>query len=173
LIPFVFPLFLFFFKWNILSIMKKSLTLKEDRSVCGGQDQRTLQIHPTLGCNLYCKHCYSSSGPGFGDNGFFRIAYEQVKIDDYDKFGLRVTNPDPWTKRRVHSGNIIESGNGGFNNNFEMLAPGGNGKQIRHWWRDNARSGFPWAQAHSLQMTLLYVLRLRPLPIIETLNLYI
>jgi hypothetical protein len=84
---------------------------------------------------------------GFGENGFFRIAYGQVKIDDYAKFGLRFTNPDPWTKRRLHSGNIIESGNGGFNNNFEILATGGNGKQIRHWWRDNARSGFPWAQA--------------------------
>lgn len=49
-------------------MMKKSVTLKEDRFICcdsgsGGQNQRTLQIHPTLGCNLFCKHCYSSSGP--------------------------------------------------------------------------------------------------------------
>jgi Fe-coproporphyrin III synthase len=43
--------------------MKKSLTCKQDRSICSGQCQRTLQIHPTLGCNLFCKHCYSSSGP--------------------------------------------------------------------------------------------------------------
>ena len=27
------------------------------------QRQKTLQIHPTLFCNLYCSHCYSSSGP--------------------------------------------------------------------------------------------------------------
>ena len=29
---------------------------------CGLQ-QRIIQIHPTLTCNLLCKHCYSSSGP--------------------------------------------------------------------------------------------------------------
>ena len=28
-----------------------------------GFDERTIQIHPTLECNLYCKHCYSESGP--------------------------------------------------------------------------------------------------------------
>jgi Fe-coproporphyrin III synthase len=24
---------------------------------------RVIQIHPTLRCNLFCAHCYSSSGP--------------------------------------------------------------------------------------------------------------
>ncbi len=28
-----------------------------------GPKQNTIQIHPTLGCNLFCKHCYSNSGP--------------------------------------------------------------------------------------------------------------
>jgi Fe-coproporphyrin III synthase len=27
------------------------------------QQQRAVQIHPTLWCNLLCQHCYSSSGP--------------------------------------------------------------------------------------------------------------
>jgi MoaA/NifB/PqqE/SkfB family radical SAM enzyme len=28
-----------------------------------GSDYRVVQIHPTLRCNLRCRHCYSSSGP--------------------------------------------------------------------------------------------------------------
>ena len=28
-----------------------------------GSDYRVIQIHPTLRCNLRCRHCYSSSGP--------------------------------------------------------------------------------------------------------------
>jgi MoaA/NifB/PqqE/SkfB family radical SAM enzyme len=30
-----------------------------------GNPVRVIQIHPTLECNLRCRHCYSSSGPGF------------------------------------------------------------------------------------------------------------
>lgn len=30
----------------------------------GAAGQRTVQVHPTLRCNLACRHCYSSSGPG-------------------------------------------------------------------------------------------------------------
>jgi pyruvate-formate lyase-activating enzyme len=29
-----------------------------------GRVSRIIQVHPTLNCNLCCKHCYSSSGPG-------------------------------------------------------------------------------------------------------------
>lgn len=32
-----------------------------------GRVSRILQIHPTLNCNLACKHCYSSSAPGIKD----------------------------------------------------------------------------------------------------------
>ena len=56
---------------------------------------------------------------------------------------MQGTNPDPWTKRRLHNGAMIESGNGAQHRNFEMLttAPG---SQMRHWWRDNSTVGFPW-----------------------------
>jgi len=34
---------------------------------CSGLQQRIIQIHPALGCNLLCRHCYSSSGPSVKD----------------------------------------------------------------------------------------------------------
>jgi len=32
---------------------------------CGLRRVRTVQLHPTRTCNLSCRHCYSSSGPGY------------------------------------------------------------------------------------------------------------
>jgi MoaA/NifB/PqqE/SkfB family radical SAM enzyme len=32
-------------------------------TACEGKPHRTVQIHPSLRCNLACQHCYSSSGP--------------------------------------------------------------------------------------------------------------
>jgi hypothetical protein len=54
------------------------------------------------------------------------------------------TNTDPWTKRRVHSGNMIESGDGAAHSNFELLATAP-GNQIRHYWREG--TDFTWHQA--------------------------
>ena len=83
---------------------------------------------------------------GFGrdERGYARIAYGQTDIDTYAKIGLQYTNPDPWTKRRLHNGNMIESGNGSLHRNLEMLATT-NGSQIQHWWRDG--SDLNWRQA--------------------------
>lgn len=83
----------------------------------------------------------NSWGMGWGDNGYGRIAYGECGIDLYAKTGLQKTNPDPWTKRRLHSGNMIESGNGARHCNFEMLATS-SGNRIRHWWRDGVN--FSW-----------------------------
>ncbi len=82
----------------------------------------------------------------WGDKGFGRIAYGECNIDSYAKIGLQLTNPDPWTKRRLHSGNIIESGNGSMHRNFEMLLPANQG-QLAHYWRDNSVNTFPWSLA--------------------------
>jgi hypothetical protein len=36
-------------------------------------------------------------------------------------------NPDPWTKRRLHSGAMVESGSGATHRNFELVRTGTHG----------------------------------------------
>jgi Papain family cysteine protease len=78
----------------------------------------------------------NSWGTWWGDHGFGRIGYGQVAIDDYAKFGQRGTDPDPWTKRRLHSGTLYESGSGSAHRNFELLAPAG--ADLRLWSRQGS-----------------------------------
>ncbi|HEV7410058.1 MAG TPA: C1 family peptidase [Bradyrhizobium sp.] len=85
----------------------------------------------------------NSWGTGWGQNGFGRIGYGETGIDSGAKIGIQGVNPDPWTKRRLHSGAMMESGNGALHRNFEMLTTAPSG-QMRHWWRDNSASGLPW-----------------------------
>ena len=86
----------------------------------------------------------NSWGTAWGMNGFGWIGYGEVEVDAYEKQGVQNTNPDPWTKRRLHSGNFFESGNGATHRNFEMLATA-NGSQIRHYWRQGGEGGdFGW-----------------------------
>ena len=87
----------------------------------------------------------NSWGSGWGEGGYCRIGYGECDVDTYSKLGLRGTNPDPLTKRRLHNGNLIESGNGALHRNFEMLATAGAGK-VRHWWREGA-SPWTWGAA--------------------------
>jgi hypothetical protein len=98
---------------------------------------------------LGCWIVKNSWGTGFGNGGWFAIAYGQCNIDTYAKLGLQHTNPDPWTKRGVHSGAMFESGDGALHRNFELLAPS-SGQSFTHWWRDNSSANLPWAKAEVL-----------------------
>src|SRR6266581_2225814 len=60
-------------------------------------------------------------GTGWGDQGYAYICYDEVKIDENAKIGLRGTNPDGWLRRRLHGGNLLESGNGATHRNFELV----------------------------------------------------
>ncbi|MGA8576552.1 MAG: C1 family peptidase [Candidatus Cybelea sp.] len=77
----------------------------------------------------------NSWGTGWGMSGYGWFGYGQCGIDWYAKYGVTATNPDPWTKRRIHSGGLYESGDGTLHRNFEMWAKGPGGV-IRHFWRD-------------------------------------
>jgi C1A family cysteine protease len=90
----------------------------------------------------------NSWGPGWGMSGYGWFGYGQCNIDAYVKYGVlgSATNPDPWTKRRAHNGNLYESGDGALHRNFEVwaVAPG---SVIRHYWRDG--SSLNWAVAET------------------------
>ena len=51
-------------------------------------------------------------------------------------------NPDPWTKRRLHNGNLYETGNGALHRNFEVLVSA-DGGAVRHGGARATRRG-PW-----------------------------
>jgi hypothetical protein len=92
----------------------------------------------------------NSWGTGWGMNGYCWFGYNQCDMDTNVKYGVlgSATNPDPWTKRRAHNGNLYESGDGALHRNFETWsqAPGG---ALRHYWRDG--SSLQWALAETLE----------------------
>ena len=94
-----------------------------------------------------CWICKNSWGSTWGDNGYFKIAYGDSDVDTWAKCGVRGTNPDPWTKRRLHAGSILESGNGGGHKNFEVLATFG--PRLRLLWRDNSSAAALWGQGQT------------------------
>jgi Fe-coproporphyrin III synthase len=57
---------------------------------CSGLQQRIIQIHPALGCNLLCGHCYSSSGPSVKDRLELKTVCEAVS--DASEMGYEVVS---------------------------------------------------------------------------------
>ena len=88
-------------------------------------------------------------GTGWGIGGYALIGYGECNIDVYPKLGIVDTNPDPWTKRRLHAGNTFESGNGPHHRNLEMLR--GTSPRVIHLWRGDDTDGFTWHQAATLE----------------------
>jgi Papain family cysteine protease len=90
----------------------------------------------------------NSWGPSWGMSGYCWFGYGQCNMDAYAKYGVTGANvdPDPWTKRRIHAGNLYESGDGALHRNFETwtIAPGG---AVRHYWRDG--TSLQWAAAET------------------------
>lgn len=99
--------------------------------------------------HLGCWICRNSWGTAFGNGGYIRVAYGDVNsgIEKYARIGLATTNPDPWSKHRLHNGGIIESGDGAAHRNFEVMARGANNTVV-HWWRDG--SSLAWAKAETM-----------------------
>lgn len=85
----------------------------------------------------------NSWGAGWGTRGFLRVAYGEAWLEDTQWWGVRNTNPDPWTKRRQHNGVVVESGSGAAHQNREVFLRVGMG--IFHDWREGG-SG-PWNSA--------------------------
>lgn len=120
---------------------KQAMVGNKPNKIEGGHIMLIVGYDDTKGCWIV----KNSWGTGWGQAGFGLIGYGEAGIDSWAKIGLQGTNPDPWTKRRMHNGCMIESGNGALHRNFEMCSTN-LGHQIRTWWRDNSAAGFPWNQ---------------------------
>jgi len=131
-----------YFFWHGTGVYNKLFTFQ-------GNPNRSRGLHAVLiigyDDDRRCWIAKNSWGPNGGENGFFSIGYGECDIDTFIKTGTMSANPDPWTKRRLHNGNIIESGNGTSHRNFEMVATS-NGGHIRHWWRENSAPQLSWNQ---------------------------
>lgn len=77
---------------------------------------RVVQVHPTLACNLTCRHCYSSSAPGLKQELNFEhltAFLSQIRTDGYDV--ISVSGGEPFLYRRL--GDLLQfSRSAGYTN---------------------------------------------------------
>jgi hypothetical protein len=97
--------------------------------------------------NLQCWIARNSWGTAYGNDGYFLIAYGECNIDYYSKQGLTDVSPDPWSRRRLHNGCLIQSSDGPEHRNFELLRAGV--PRVQHLWRDGG-GAFAWHLAETL-----------------------
>jgi hypothetical protein len=93
----------------------------------------------------------NSWGSGWGDGGFGRVSYDASLLEPETFVGLRGTNPDPWAKRRLRNGLLVQGGNGALRNNFELFIKVG--MNLEHWYRENAAAGTPWNRVGVVRST--------------------
>ena len=102
----------------------------------------------------------NSYGPAWGEQGFIRMSYDRRDamnnlvaggglLENVGFVGLRGTNPDPWSKRRLRTGVLVQGSNGAGRNNFELFLR--TGTSLGHWFRENSAPGLPWAMVGALQ----------------------
>ncbi|HEX2040818.1 MAG TPA: C1 family peptidase [Acidimicrobiales bacterium] len=84
----------------------------------------------------------NSWGTGWGVGGFGRISYDFATLTNATFVGVRGTNPDPWARRRLRNGVLVQGGNGATRNNFELFMR--QGLNIEHWYREHADPALPW-----------------------------
>jgi hypothetical protein len=84
----------------------------------------------------------NSWGTGWGNGGFGLVGYSGNLLEPATFVGLRGTSPDPWPRRRLRNGVLIQGSNGAARNNFELFVRVG--AQIMHWWRENSTPAFQW-----------------------------
>ncbi len=84
----------------------------------------------------------NSWGTGWGVGGFGKVGYKANIVEPAGGMGVRGTNPDPWTRRRLRTGVLVQGGNGALRNNFELFVR--RGRSIEHWYRDDGDVKLPW-----------------------------
>lgn len=57
-------------------------------------------------------------------------------------------SPDPWSRRRLHNGCLIQSSDGPEHRNFELLRA--RVPRVQHLWRDRGGRAFAWHLAETL-----------------------
>jgi len=70
--------------------------LSSNETLLHGRVSRIIQIHPSLNCNLKCKHCYSSSAPGLKnglDVGLLINILEQASAIGYNVISMSGGEP--------------------------------------------------------------------------------
>jgi Papain family cysteine protease/FG-GAP-like repeat len=86
----------------------------------------------------------NSWGTGWGASGFGRVSYGANLLEGATFVGIRGTNADPWARRRLRTGSLVQGSNGPQRNNFELFVKFGT--TLEHWYRENSAASLPWTR---------------------------